>query len=66
MVDVTVKIVSIHIVAAIVAALLSTAFTTGMLGFKNHVFAFAIGIVILYFIGQYSKKMFDLVKHVMW
>ena len=36
--DVTVKTVSIHLVAAIVAALISTAFTTGMLGFKNHVF----------------------------
>ena len=45
--DVTVKTVSIHIVAAIVAALISTAFTTGMLGFTNHVFAFVVGLVIL-------------------
>ena len=48
--DVTVKTVSIHIVAAIVAALISTAFTTGMLGFTN--------LVILYFIGQFCEKMF--------
>ena len=62
--DVTVKTVSIHIVAAIVAALISTAFTTGMLGFTNHVFAFVVGLVILYFIGQFCEKMFgeDLVK----
>ena len=45
--DVTVKTVSIHIVAAIVAALISTAFTTGMLGFTNHVFAFVVGLVLL-------------------
>ncbi|MBQ2962574.1 hypothetical protein [Methanobrevibacter sp.] len=57
--DATVKIVSIHIVAAIVAALISTAFTTGMLGFKNHVFAFVVGLVILYFIGQFCQKMFE-------
>ena len=56
--DVTVKTVSIHLVAAIVAALISTAFTTGMLGFKNHVFAFIVGLVILYFIGQFCEKMF--------
>ena len=56
--DVTVKTVSIHIVAAIVAALISTAFTTGMLGFTNHVFAFVVGLVILYFIGQFCEKMF--------
>ena len=45
--DVTVKTVSIHIVAAIVAALISTAFTTGMLGFTNHVFAFVVGLLVM-------------------
>nr|WP_295604784.1 hypothetical protein [uncultured Methanobrevibacter sp.] len=50
--DVTVKTVSIHIVAAIVAALISTAFTTGMLGFTNHVFAFVVGLVILYLVKK--------------
>lgn len=57
--DATVKIVSIHIVAAIVAALISTVFTVGLIGFTNHVFAFAVGIVILYFVGQFCQKMFE-------
>ena len=57
--DVTVKTVSIHIVAAIVAALISTAFTTGMLGFTNHVFAFVVGLVILYFIFGEEVKGFS-------
>ena len=57
--DSTVKIVSIHIAAAIVAAIISTVFTTGMLGFTNHVFAFALGIVILYFVGQFCQKAFE-------
>ena len=57
--DATVKIVSIHLVAAIVAALISTAFTIGIFGLKNHVFAFAVGVVILYFVGQFCQKMFE-------
>ena len=54
--DITVKTVSIHLVAAIAAAIISTAFSTGMLGFKNHVFAFIVGLVILYFVGQFCEK----------
>jgi hypothetical protein len=33
--DTTVKVVSIHLVAAIVAALISVSFSLGWLGFKN-------------------------------
>ena len=57
--DATVKIVSIHIAAAIVAALISTVFTVGLIGFTNHVFVFFFGIVILYFVGQFCQKMFE-------
>ncbi|SFL63053.1 hypothetical protein SAMN02910297_01378 [Methanobrevibacter olleyae] len=56
--DVTVKIVSIHLVAAVAAALIATAFTIGILGFTNHVFAFVIGVVILYFVGQLCQKLY--------
>ena len=57
--DTTVKTVSIHLVAAIFTAFISAAFTLGWLGFKNHVFAFIVGLVILYFIGQFWQKMFE-------
>lgn len=56
--DTTVKTVSIHLVGAVVAAIIATAFTLGWLGFKNHVFAFVIGLVILYFIGQLCQKLY--------
>ncbi len=54
--DTTVKVTSIHIVAALIAALLSTALTVGWFGFKNDVFAFFIAVIILYFVGQVSQK----------
>ena len=54
--DATVKVTSIHIVAGLVAALLSTGLTLGWFGFKNDVFAFFIAVIILYFICQFSQK----------
>ena len=33
--DTTIKVTSIHIIAALVAALISTALTVGWFGFKN-------------------------------
>ncbi len=37
--DTTIKVTSIHIVAALVAAIISTALTVGWVGFKNDIFA---------------------------
>ena len=54
--DTTIKVTSIHIVAALVSALISTGLTVGWFGFKNDVFAFFIAVIILYFIGQFSQK----------
>ena len=54
--DATIKVTSIHIVAALVAALISAGLTAGWFGFKNDVFAFFIAAIILYFIGQFSQK----------
>lgn len=54
--DATIKVTSIHIVAALFAALLSTALTAGWFGFKNDIFALFIAVIILYFIGQLSQK----------
>jgi hypothetical protein len=54
--DKTIQVTSIHIVAALVAALISAALTVGWFGFKNDVFAFFIAVIILYFVGQLSKK----------
>ncbi len=54
--DATIKVTSIHLVAALVAALLSTALTVGWFGFKNDIFAFFVAVIILYFIGKLSQK----------
>lgn len=54
--DATIKVTGIHIVAALVAAVLSTALSAGWFGFKNDVFAFFIALIILYFIGQFCQK----------
>ncbi len=54
--DATIKVTSIHIVAALFAALLSTALTAGWFGFKNDIFALFIAVIILYFIGQLAQK----------
>ena len=55
--DTTIKVTSIHIVAALVAAIISTALTVGWLGFKNDIFAGFVALIILYFVGQFSQKM---------
>ncbi len=57
--DDTVKTVSIHVGAALIAAVISTAFTLGWLGFKNDVFAFVIGIVILYFVRKLCQNVIE-------
>ena len=54
--DTTIKVTSIHIVAALVAAILSAVFSLGWLGIKNDFFGVIISIVILYAVGQFSQK----------
>lgn len=55
--DTTVKVTTIHVIAALITALISTALTLGWLGFKNDVFAGIIALIILYFVGQFCQKM---------
>ena len=54
--DTTIKVTTIHVIAALVAALISTGFTVGWFGFKNEIFAGFIALIILYFVGQFSQK----------
>lgn len=54
--DATIKVTSIHLIAALVAALISTGLTVGWFGFKNDIFAFFAAAIILYFVGQFSQK----------
>ena len=54
--DTTIKVTTIHIIFALIAALISTALTLGWLGFKNDVFAFFVAVVIFYFVGQFCQK----------
>ena len=56
--DNTVKVTSIHLIFAIVAALLSSALTIGWFGFTNPVIAALVGIVLLYITGQLCNKIF--------
>lgn len=55
--DTTIKVTSIHIIAALVSALLSAGLTLGWFGVKNDIFAFFVAVIILYFVGQFSQKM---------
>ena len=50
--DTTIKVTGIHIIAALIAAVISTALTLGWFGFKNDIFAFFVALIILYFVGQ--------------
>ena len=55
--DITIRVTSIHIVAGLVAAMLSAVFSLGGLGIKNDLFAGFIALIILYFVGQFCQKM---------
>ena len=54
--DATIKVTSIHIIFAFIAALISTGFTVGWFGFKNDIFAGFVALIILYFVGQFCQK----------
>ncbi|WP_296883283.1 hypothetical protein [uncultured Methanobrevibacter sp.] len=55
--DTTIKVTSIHIVFALIAAFISTVLSKGWIGFKNDIAAFIVAAIILYFIGQFCQKM---------
>ena len=55
--DTTIKVTTIHVIFALIAALISAALTLGWLGFKNDIFAFFIALIILYFVGQACQRM---------
>ncbi|MBQ2832513.1 hypothetical protein [Methanobrevibacter sp.] len=57
--DTTIKVTSIHIIFALIAALISTALTVGWVGFKNDLFAGFVALIILYFVGQFCQKKFE-------
>ena len=54
--DTTIKVTTIHVIFALIAALISAALTLGLLGFKNDIFAFFVAVIILYFVGQFCQK----------
>ncbi|MBX7076387.1 MAG: DUF5379 domain-containing protein [Methanobacteriaceae archaeon] len=56
--DNVVKVTSIHLIFATIAALLSSAFSIGWLGLTNPVIAALIGIVLLYISGQICDRLF--------
>lgn len=55
--DTTIKVTSIHIVFALIAAFISTVLSKGWIGFKNDIAAAFVALIILYFIGQLCQKM---------
>ena len=58
--DYTVKITSVHIVAALIAGYLSSIFTLGQISGlgANDVLAAVVGLVILYVCGQLCENLF--------
>ena len=54
--DTTIKVTSIHIIFALISALISTGLTLGWFGFKNEIFAGFAALIILYFVGQFCQK----------
>lgn len=58
--EIEVKLTSIHIVAAIIAGYLSFLIAGGLIGNvgKNEVMAVLLAVVILYFTGQISERIF--------
>ncbi|WP_407409416.1 hypothetical protein [Methanobrevibacter sp.] len=54
--DATIKVTSIHIIFALISALISTGLTVGWFGFKNEIFAGFAALIILYFVGQLCQK----------
>ena len=54
--DTTIKVTTIHIIAALITALISAGLTLGWFGFKNDIFAGFVALIILYFIGQLCQK----------
>ena len=55
--DATIKVTSIHIIFALISALISTALTLGWFGFKNEIFAGFVALIILYFVGQLCQRL---------
>ena len=54
--DTTIKVTTIHIIAGLVSALISTGLTLGWFGIKNEIFAGFVALIILYFVGQFCQK----------
>ena len=54
--DNTPKVTTIHLIFAVIAALLSTTLTLGWIGLKNDILAALVGIVLLYIAGQISER----------
>ncbi|MDR1721462.1 MAG: DUF5379 domain-containing protein [Methanobrevibacter sp.] len=56
--EVKLKITWIHMATAIVAAILSTVFSVGLIGLKNQLLAGVVGLAVLYVTGQVCEKLF--------
>jgi hypothetical protein len=57
--DVDAKVTIIHLIGGLIAALLSFALTTGLIGgINNEAIAILIALVILYLSGQVSERIF--------
>lgn len=58
--DIEIKLVSIHTIAAIIAGYLSFIISTGLISAigKNEYLAVLLGIIIVYITGQISERLF--------
>ena len=55
--DATIKVTSLHVIVGIISGFISAVLSLGWLGFKNEVFGFFVGLIILYFTGKLSQKL---------
>ena len=55
--DATIKVTGLHVIVGIISGFISAIFSLGWLGFKNEVFGFFIGVIIVYFTGQLAQKL---------
>lgn len=54
--DTTIKVTTVHIIFALITALISAGLSIGWFGVKNDVFAGLFALIVLYFVGQLCQK----------
>lgn len=57
--DATIKVTGLHVITGIIAGILSASLSLGWFGFKNEIFGFFLGVIIVYFTGKLAQKLVE-------